>query len=171
MKDYHYILGVPRTASPEEIRKAYRKLSTKFHPDKNEGDKFFEERFKEINEAYEYLSKNYTKGPETHNKKKQEQPKSENAIPDPEIIKFEANKLIISDGETLTLSWETKYGSLVELSGIGKVEASGSKSFHVRKVNIESTKRYELRAINSDGLFRNKNLDITFKTTEVKRDF
>ncbi|MBK8778250.1 MAG: hypothetical protein IPO25_12880 [Saprospiraceae bacterium] len=40
----------------------------------------------------------------------------------------------------------------------------------MRKVNIESTKRYELRAINSDGLFRNKNLDITFKTTEVNND-
>lgn len=56
MKDYYYILGVARTASPEEIRQAYRKLSLKFHPDKNDGDKFFEDRFKEINEAYEILS-------------------------------------------------------------------------------------------------------------------
>ena len=56
MKDYYYILGVTRTASPEEVRSAYRKLSLKFHPDKNDGDKFFEDRFKEINEAYEFLS-------------------------------------------------------------------------------------------------------------------
>ena len=43
-------------ASSDEIKKAYRKLSIKFHPDKNDGDSFFEERFKEIQEAYEILS-------------------------------------------------------------------------------------------------------------------
>jgi curved DNA-binding protein CbpA len=55
IKDYYYILGLARNASHDEIKKAYRKLSTKFHPDKNDGDKFFEERFKDINEAYETL--------------------------------------------------------------------------------------------------------------------
>lgn len=55
IKDYYYILGVARNASRDEIKKAYRKLSVKFHPDKNDGDKFFEERFKDINEAYETL--------------------------------------------------------------------------------------------------------------------
>jgi len=55
MKDYYYILGIDENASAEEVKKAYRKLSLKFHPDKNDGDKFFEERFKEINEAYETL--------------------------------------------------------------------------------------------------------------------
>ncbi|MBK8393016.1 MAG: DnaJ domain-containing protein [Saprospiraceae bacterium] len=56
MKDYYYILGIESDASEDEIKKAYRKLSVKFHPDKNEGDKFFENRFKEIQEAYETLS-------------------------------------------------------------------------------------------------------------------
>jgi curved DNA-binding protein CbpA len=56
MKDYYYILGVKNTASADEIKTAYRKLSLKFHPDKNNGDKFFEERFKEIQEAYDILS-------------------------------------------------------------------------------------------------------------------
>jgi curved DNA-binding protein CbpA len=55
IKDYYYILGVARNASQDEIKRAYRKLSVKFHPDKNDGDKFFEERFKDINEAYETL--------------------------------------------------------------------------------------------------------------------
>ena len=55
IKDYYYILGLARNASQDEIKKAYRKLSTKFHPDKNDGDKFFEERFKDINKAYETL--------------------------------------------------------------------------------------------------------------------
>jgi curved DNA-binding protein len=55
-KDYYEILGVPRNATAEEIKKAYRKLAVKYHPDKNPGDKTAEERFKEINEAYAVLS-------------------------------------------------------------------------------------------------------------------
>ncbi len=49
-------MGVSQSASHEEIKAAYRKLSKKFHPDVNQGDLFFAERFKEINEAYEILS-------------------------------------------------------------------------------------------------------------------
>ena len=55
-KDYYKILGVERSASEEDIRKAYRKLAMKYHPDRNPNDKEAEERFKEINEAYEVLS-------------------------------------------------------------------------------------------------------------------
>ncbi len=55
-KDYYQILGVARTASDEEIRKAYRKLAMQYHPDRNPDDKQAEERFKEINEAYQVLN-------------------------------------------------------------------------------------------------------------------
>jgi preprotein translocase subunit Sec63 len=54
-KDYYKILDVARNASESEIRKAYRKLAVQFHPDKNPGSKQAEERFKEINEAYQVL--------------------------------------------------------------------------------------------------------------------
>lgn len=55
-KDYYRILGVDRNASQEDIKRAYRRLARQFHPDMNPGDKAAEERFKEINEAYQVLS-------------------------------------------------------------------------------------------------------------------
>ncbi len=55
-KDYYEILGINRTASVDEIKTAYRKLARKFHPDLNPGDKQAEERFKELQEAYDVLS-------------------------------------------------------------------------------------------------------------------
>lgn len=56
MKDYYAILGVPKTAKPEEIKTSFRKLAKKYHPDLNPGDQQAEARFKEVNEAYAVLS-------------------------------------------------------------------------------------------------------------------
>lgn len=57
-KNYFQVLGLDSTATLDEIKKAYRIYVIKYHPDKNNGDKFFEERFKEVSEAYEYLLNN-----------------------------------------------------------------------------------------------------------------
>jgi molecular chaperone DnaJ len=55
-KDYYKVLGVTKSSSADEIKKSYRKLARKYHPDANKGDPKAEERFKEISEAYNVLS-------------------------------------------------------------------------------------------------------------------
>ena len=55
-QDYYETLGVPRNSAPDDIRKAYRRLARKYHPDLNPGDKASEDRFKQVQEAYDILS-------------------------------------------------------------------------------------------------------------------
>ena len=55
-RDYYEVLGVPRTAGADEIKKAYRKLAKQFHPDRNPGNKNAEARFREVQSAYDVLS-------------------------------------------------------------------------------------------------------------------
>ena len=55
-RDYYEVLGVSKNSTPDQIKSAYRKLAIKYHPDKNEGDKAAEEKFKEASEAYHILS-------------------------------------------------------------------------------------------------------------------
>lgn len=55
-RDYYEVLGAERGATQDELKKAYRKLAVKYHPDKNPGDKAAEDKFKELGEAYDVLS-------------------------------------------------------------------------------------------------------------------
>jgi len=55
MKDYYEVMGLPREATGEKIKKAYRSLALQYHPDRNQGDPVYENRLKEVNEAYQVL--------------------------------------------------------------------------------------------------------------------
>ena len=63
-RDYYEVLGVEKTASEDEIKKAYRKIAIKYHPDRNPGDKEAEEKFKEAAEAYNVLHDPKTRRPQ-----------------------------------------------------------------------------------------------------------
>lgn len=129
MKNYYYFLGVPADASPDEIRKVYRKLSTKYHPDKNDNDAFFAERFREVQEAYETLineesRRNFDKIYfENFRKTQYELP--------PNIKNFSVNKTKISKGEEIIITWQTNNADVVKILPFGLVSAYGEKRIKI----------------------------------------
>jgi len=130
MKDYYYLLGLNRSVSDDDIKKAYRKLSKKFHPDVNDGDLYFTERFKDIQEAYEVLSDSKLKS----NYDNIRSGSSENikAPPaEPEILLFTADKDEIKIGEKITFNWSTINGSSVFIEPLGKVELNGRITYKI----------------------------------------
>lgn len=149
MKNYYYILGVSATATDEEIRTAYRKLSIKFHPDQNGGDAFFRDHFKEIQEAYETLSQ-----PERRAAYNTAflSPKERAAMDNnrPIIQSFETSKTAIQDHEHLTLSWEVVHADRIEIEGVGRVSARGTKTVRLPQIRQHAQLKIVLRAVNSN---------------------
>lgn len=151
MKDYYYILGLKQTATTEEVKKAYRKLSLKFHPDKNNGDEFFTERFKEIQEAYEILidsSKRKTyddrkTGGTTHRQN------NSGTNFNPDIEYFKSNKQSFEYDEEVTFSWKTINADKVVLKPFGTVPPIGQKTYKIK--DLKNTRlTFELVAENSN---------------------
>lgn len=146
MSDYYYILGLQPGATADEIKQAYRKLATKFHPDKNSGDKYFAEMFKQIQEAYEVLSDPDQRA--AYDRRETTLQQSE-ATPAPgnqgadfararrspgEMVKissFSASAQTVRSGDEITLYWVTLFATKVEIDPIGPVEKSGEMTFTV----------------------------------------
>lgn len=134
MKDYYYILGIKQTATAEEVKKAYRKLSMKFHPDKNDGDEFFTERFKEIQEAYETLidSSKRIKYDDIKTSSSSTRQNSNGTNFNPEIEFFKSNKQSFEYDEELTFSWKTINADKVILKPFGPVQPIGQKTYKIK---------------------------------------
>ncbi len=170
MKDYYYILGIESDVSENEIKKAYRKLSIKFHPDKNSGDKFFENRFKEIQEAYETLSNKdkrilYDSKLKNRNSKDSENQKNRNVG---EIIGFESSKTIVINNQEITLFWATKNMVEVKLSCFQTaIPHSGKKSLRI-KAKENKIIPIKLSAIDINGIKSSRVIKLDFKLLNNK---
>ena len=148
MKDYYYILGIYKTASAEEVKKAYRKLSTKFHPDKNDGDEFFANRFKEINEAYQVLGNIEERKKYDKQNSKTEKVQDENIQIKPEILLFKANYKDPTNSHHVSFSWRTKNADRVSIYGFGEVPVSAENGYKVQRF-FNKVKYVELIAENT----------------------
>ena len=141
--DYYKILGVEKSASTEDIKKAYRKLSLKFHPDKNDGDPFFENMFKQINEAYDVLGDSAKRSAYDRRQGGAEQTYSGSArgqyqqSAGPVIEVFRTDKIHFNNGEIIHFDWRTSGADHVEIKPLGVVATSGTKAFRINNFNKE----------------------------------
>lgn len=152
MNNYYETLGVKISATQEEIKSAYRKLSVKFHPDNNNDDYYFENMFKGIQEAYDTLSTSEKKSKyDRENNLNQisgiaEKPGISNQ--NPKIIYFESDKDSFEEGENIRLNWKTTNADKVSIKPFGMVENSGTKVFRLKNFN-KKTLSLTLQATNS----------------------
>jgi len=142
MNNHYETLGFNSSATTEEIKTAYRKLSKKFHPDNNSGDAYFENMFSQIQEAYDTLSNNASRL-EYDRKNNFNQLTSENSNPEvknnsPEIIYFESDKDSFEEGESIRLSWKTTNVDEVIIKPFGNVDKSGTKVFKLKNFDKET---------------------------------
>lgn len=130
IKNYYYILGLEKNASNEEIKKAYRKLAIKFHPDNNQGDKYFEARFRDIHEAYETLI-DKTKRQKYDIKISQNLTNNKshkNYLPIIEYFEVFPNK--VQYGEKVIVKWKCLNADIIEIKPFGITEShEGQRAF------------------------------------------
>ncbi len=147
MKDYYYFLGIPQNASPEDIKKAYRKLSLKYHPDKNENDDFFADRFREIREAYETLMDTERKRMYDQNLSSQQRNVKSN-LP-PKIKNFSASKIRALKGEEITVYWNTYDADLVKIVPFGLEKPNGERTIRIKEFDSQGNFQILLHATNT----------------------
>lgn len=129
MKNYYYFLGIKENASDEEIKKAYRKLSLKYHPDKNPSDEFFASRFMEIQEAYDMLSDAEKR--RIYDDNLGHQQRSYRPTLPPSVKTFHANKIRAQKGEEVIINWQTHNADIVKIMPFGLERGYGERTFKI----------------------------------------
>lgn len=129
MKDYYYFLGLRHDATLQDIKRAYRKLSLKYHPDKNGDDAFFEERFRETLEAYETLADPERR--KIYDQSLGQQQRSFRSELPPHIKSFSANKIRVQKGEEIILTWQTNNADVVKILPFGLEKSYGERIFKI----------------------------------------
>ena len=147
MKDYYYFLGIPKDASAEDIKKAYRKLSLKYHPDKNDNDEFFSDRFREAQEAYETLTDADRRRLYDQNLSSQQR-NIKSALP-PKIKSFSANKIRAKVDEEITVYWNTYDADLVKIVPFGLEKPNGERTIRIKEFDSQGKFQILLHATNT----------------------
>lgn len=101
MKDYYQILGIDQNCSKDEVKRAFRLYASKFHPDKQSGDKFFEERFKEIYEAYEILFDDQKRSQYDASIKSSSKNKTAEPSPNSDYLRKKERDLLVRESELI----------------------------------------------------------------------
>lgn len=147
MKDYYYFLGIPQNASAEDIKKAYRKLSLKYHPDKNENDDYFSDRFKEVKEAYEALTNPERK--RIYDQNLGSQQRNVKSILPPKIKNFSASKIRAQKDEEITIYWNTYDADLVKIVPFGLEKPNGERTIRIKEFDSQGKFQILLHATNT----------------------
>ena len=147
MKDYYYFLGIPQNASAEDIKKAYRKLSLKYHPDKNENDDYFSDRFKEVKEAYETLTDPQRK--RIYDQNLDSQQRNVKSILPPKIKNFSASKIRAQKDEEITIYWNTYDADLVKIVPFGLEKPNGERTIRIKEFDSHGKFQILLHATNT----------------------
>ncbi|WP_052911754.1 J domain-containing protein [Riemerella anatipestifer] len=147
MKNYYYFLGISEEATSEDIKKAYRKLSLKYHPDKNENDSFFVERFREVQEAYEVLINANSRS--LYDQKLAQIQQNIKSDQPPYIKTFHANKLRVKKGEEIILNWQTQNADVIKIIPFGLVKNYGEKKVKITQFDANGECKILLNATNT----------------------
>ena len=147
MKDYYYFLGIPKDASAEDIKKAYRKLSLKYHPDKNDNDEFFSDRFREAQEAYETLTDADRR--RLYDQNLSSQQRNVKSILPPKIKNFSASKIRAKVDEEITVYWNTYDADLVKIVPFGLEKPNGERTIRIKEFDSQGKFQILLHATNT----------------------
>jgi len=147
VKDYYYFLGIPQNASAEDIKKAYRKLSLKYHPDKNDNDVYFSDRFKEVREAYETLTDPQRK--KIYDQNLGSQQRNVKSILPPKIKNFSASKIRAQKDEEITIYWNTYDADLVKIVPFGLEKPNGERTIRIKEFDSNGKFQILLHATNT----------------------